>query len=105
MRDVQGAGEAQRRIGLHDRRPEPAPLAVPGPLRSVQAGDLRDREGVQHAPPSLPTDRHVFRVELSKLHEYMLQRKARGALRFALHYDGSRAAKIVVEGLDVEIAL
>jgi len=35
----------------------------------------------------------------------MIQRKARGSLAFRIHYDGQHAAKIVVEGLDVEILL
>ena len=35
----------------------------------------------------------------------MTQRKAHGVLRFALHYNGQGAAKIIIEGLVVEILL
>jgi len=81
-------------------------VPVAGLLHKVPAGDVRDSDPVEPAPESpLPTDAHRFRVELRKLHDYMIQRKARGSLPFRIHYDGQRAAKIVVEGLDVEILL
>lgn len=60
---------------------------------------------MEPAAASLPTDRGSFRIQLQRLHEHMTQRKAHGVLRFALHYNGQGAAKIIIEGLVVEILL